>query len=131
MINLGLVYHTRANALGRAGDLAGAMQVAQKASKMLDEAQPLLLELVANGNNDVGRYLAQFQPLRLQIHAMIGQIHAGGGDMEACEAEFRKAVESFPDAAMSWQLLGRILDLRGKKEEAQEVNAKIHALGAR
>ena len=133
MINLGLLYNTRGNLLAQTGDIPGAKQVAIKAAKYLDEGKPSLEALVAAGGADsqVQDFLRQHRPLRLMSHRLLGQIYAGEGDLEACEAEFRRATESFPDDSSAWQMLHRILEMRGKSEEAQGLMDKILALSSR
>ena len=96
MINLALVYHRRAGSLAQSGDLPGALKLSVDAAKLLDTAQPLLKDLVASGNQESVRYLSQYEPLRLQAYALIGNIHAGSGDLAASEEEFRKATKTFP-----------------------------------
>ena len=128
MINLGLIQHSRANVLAPSGDLLGAKEAALKATEYLETAKPLLDELVRQGKNGAEQYLLQYKPLRLQNYRIVGQIYAGTGDMAACEHEFRRATEAFPDEAMAWQLLGRVLDIQGKTDEAVEVMTKIQQL---
>jgi hypothetical protein len=42
MLNLGLVYQTRGNALASGGDLAGAKKATMDSAQYLDSAKPLL-----------------------------------------------------------------------------------------
>ena len=128
MINLGLIQHSKANVLAPSGDLQGAKQAALKATEYLETAKPLLDELVKQGKNGAEQYLQQYKPLRLQNYRIVGQIYAGTGDMAACEHEFRQATNAFPDEAMAWQLLGRVLDIQGKADEVAKVMTKIQQL---
>jgi tetratricopeptide (TPR) repeat protein len=128
MLNLGLVYQTRGNALASEGDLAGAKKAALDSAKYLDSAKPLLKQLQMDGSAESDAYMSRYGPLRLQSHRLMGQIHAGLGDYESCEKEFRAATEAFPNEPGSWQMLGRILEIQGKKEEAQTVIAKLNAI---
>ena len=130
MMNLGLVYHTRANMLAQTGDIPGAKAAALDAGKYVDAAKPLLDYQAATQKADVdfSRYAQQYRPLRLQCHRLLGQILANLGDMEACEAEFRTATENFPNEPSAWQMLGKILEVQGKTEEMQAVIAKLKTL---
>jgi Flp pilus assembly protein TadD len=109
MMNLGLLYNTRGNLL----------------------AQSMLEGLAASGKADsqVHKYIQQYRPLRLQSHRLLGQLYAGAGDMAACESEFRLATESFPDEPLAWQMLQRVLDMQGKKDEAKMAMDKMLSLG--
>lgn len=122
MINLGLLYNTRGNFFAQTGDMVGASKAANDAARYLDEAKIVLTDLSSNGKLDsqLGKYFEQFRPLRLQTHRLIGQLHAGSGDMLACEAEFRRATENFPDESFAWQMLSRVLELQGKVDEANK-----------
>lgn len=130
MINLSLVLQKKANNLAPAGDLNGAKLAINQAAKLVDEAKPMLDAKVALGsaNAEDAMYASQLKPLRVQIHRLCGQILAGMGDLEACEAEFRTASEQFGDIPGIWEALARILDLRGKTEEAIQAREKIAAL---
>jgi tetratricopeptide (TPR) repeat protein len=128
MMNLGLVYQTRANALASNGDLIGAKQAALDSVKYIDAAKPLLEQLKLSGSSEVDEYIARYGPLRLQGYRLMGQIFAGLQDYEACEKEFRLATETFPNEASSWQMLYRILELQGKMEEAQAAMGKAKAI---
>ena len=128
MVNLGLIQHTRANVLAPSGDLAGAKAAAMQATDYLEAAKPLLEDLLKQGKSDAAHYLSQYRPLRLQNYRMVGQIYAGTGDMDACEREFRRATDEFPNEQMAWQLLGRVLDIQGKGDEAKQVMAKLQQL---
>lgn len=82
----------------------------------------------ASADADSQRYIAQFNPLRLQVHRLTGQILAGAQEFATCEEEFRRASQSFPDVPGVWDMLARILDLQGKTEEAAAARAKIDEL---
>lgn len=131
MINLALVYFTRGESLAQGGDLAGAKDAAIDTAKYLDQAMPLFDEMVSDGKADgqLGKYIARYRPLKLQSHRLLGQLHAGAGDMEACEKEFRTATENFPDEPLAWKMLQRILEVQGKKEEANSALEKLISLG--
>lgn len=120
MMNLGLLYNTRGSFLAQTGDLEGAKIAALDASKFLNQGKPLLDELVKSGKADaqVEQYIKQYRPLRLQAHQLLGQLHAGAGDLSACESEFRLATSNFPDEPIAWQMLGRVLEMQGKTEES-------------
>lgn len=128
MLNLGLVFQTRGNALASGGDLAGAKKAAMESAQYLDSAKPLLEQLQADGSAEADIYISRYGPLRLQSHRLVGQIHAGLGDLESCEKEFLAATEAFPNEPGSWQMLARILEVQGKKEEAQAAVAKLNAI---
>ena len=111
MVNLGLLYNAKGNSLAQSGDMDGARGAALKSGKYLDEAKPLLEGIVAAGTKDlmIQKYMEQYVPLRLKAHQLMGQIHAGGGDWAACEAEFRLATEKFPNNQVGWRMLQRAL----------------------
>eukprot|EP00980_Cylindrotheca_fusiformis_P003288 scaffold743_cov117-Cylindrotheca_fusiformis.AAC.7 len=131
MMNLSLVYIARGNALAQSGDLQGAMKVALDAARYMDEGKELLDVVASSGNADgmIDRFIQQFRPLRLQAYRLIGQLHAGAGDMTSCEDEFRKATERFPDDLTAWKLLERILQVQGKQSDLAAVAAKIRSFG--
>jgi tetratricopeptide (TPR) repeat protein len=131
MMNLGLLYNTRGNLLAQSGDIDGAKRTAIDASRYLDQGKPMLEGLAASGKADsqVHKYIQQYRPLRLQSHRLLGQLYAGAGDMAACESEFRLATESFPDEPLAWQMLQRVLDMQGKKDEAKMAMDKMLSLG--
>jgi tetratricopeptide (TPR) repeat protein len=122
MINLGLLYNTRGNYLAQMGDMKGASKAAHAAAKYLDEGKALLSALSTDGKLDsqLERYFQQYRPLRLQTHRLIGQLYAGEGDMLSCEAEFRRATESFPEESFAWQMLSKVLEVQGKHAEASK-----------
>lgn len=120
MVNLGLLFNTRGSFMAQTGDMSGAKAAADKAARFLDEAKSLLDTLAANGKVDdqLGKYIQQYRPLRLQTYRLVGQLFAGAGDLASCEAEFRRAAEQFPDDAFAWQMLNRVLEMQGKHEDA-------------
>ena len=132
MMNLALVHNTRANQFAQTGDLSNAKESALKAGTFLDQAKPLLDALASNisasADADSQRYIAQFKPLRLQVHRLTGQILAGANEFQACEEEFLRASQSFPDVPGVWDMLARVFDLQGKADEAQAARAKISEL---
>jgi len=131
MINLAIVYQKKANALAAKGDLTGARTPVDDAVRYLEDAKPLLDDVIrksAAGGTDAGeeeRYVAQFRPIRLACHRMMGSLFAGMKDLGGCEREFRSAVESFPDAPAAWQMLVRVLQMQGKTEEASQALEKL------
>lgn len=130
MINLGLLYNTRGNIMAQTGDMAGASASATDAARYLDEGKSRLDALAADGklNDDLGKYVSQYRPLRLQNHRLVGQLHAGAGDMPSCEAEFRRATENFPDDSFAWQMLSRVLEMQGKQDEAAGAAERVRSL---
>jgi len=128
MMNLGLVYQTRANSLASGGNLAVAKQAALDSVKCIEAAKPLLDDLKVTGSSEADEYIAQYGPLRLQGYRLMGQVHAGLADYEACEKEFRAATEAFPNETTAWQMLYRILEIRGKSDEAQAAMDKAKAI---
>ena len=130
MINLGLLYNTRGNMLAQTGDYSGSKEAALEGRKHLDAAKPLLEAMKAAGqlDDDLGQYLRQHRPLRLQNHRLLGQLLAATGDLAACESEFRLATESFPDEPGAWQMLSKVLEAQGKTAEAQGLVEKINRL---
>ena len=127
MMNLALIHNARANQFAQGGDLPNAKASSLKAGSFLDQAKPLL-DALASADADSQRYIAQFKPLRLQVHRLTGQILAGAQEFAACEEEFRRASQSFPDVPGVWDMLARILDLQGKTEEAAAARSKINEL---
>lgn len=130
MLNLGHVYQRQAEQSAAGGNLQSAREYAIKAGDFLDSAKPLLDNLIANDSNDAEnqRYAAQFSPLRVQCHRIMGSIFAGMKDFPSCEAEFRKATESFPQVKGAWEMLTRILELQGKTEEAGQARKQLNIL---
>ena len=132
MMNLALVYQIQGEQIAMSGNLEGAKSLALQASKFADDAKPLLEDLMKtpsfSGDSDLARYLQQFQPQRLRCHRLLGQIFAGMGNLPASEAEFREATRNFPSEAAAWQMLGRVLDVQGKTEEAVEVAKTVQNL---
>ena len=130
MSNLGLLYNTRGNYLAQTGDMNGAQKAANDAVRYLEEGKARLDALMSDGKLDsqLQEYASRYRPLRLQSHKLIGQLHAGAGDMVACEAEFRQATESFPDDAFAWQALSRALEMQGKVDEAKQAVEKAQLL---
>lgn len=120
MINLGLLYNTRGDFMAQTGDLAGAKKAAIDAARYLDEGKARLDDLASNGKLDaqLETFAPQYRKFRLQTHRLVGQLHAGGGDMSSCEAEFRRATDNFPEDSLAWQMLSRILEIQGKEDEA-------------
>mmetsp|Transcript_74157 Transcript_74157/g.214815 ORF Transcript_74157/g.214815 Transcript_74157/m.214815 type:complete len:664 (+) Transcript_74157:131-2122(+) len=130
MVNLGLLYNTKGNVLAQGGDMEGAKAAVKDAAKYLEEAKSLLEQLSIEGKLDsqLKTYLTRYQPLRLQAHQLQGQLYAGSGDMNAAEAEFRQATESFPDSSFAWQIFGRVLEIQGKAEEARQAIDRANSL---
>mmetsp|Transcript_25649 Transcript_25649/g.38727 ORF Transcript_25649/g.38727 Transcript_25649/m.38727 type:complete len:146 (-) Transcript_25649:181-618(-) len=130
MLNLGHVYQTQAEQYAAGGNLQSAKEYALKAGDFLDSAKPLLDNLISNDLNDAEnqRYAAQFSPLRLQCHRIMGSVFAGMKDFPSCEAEFRKATESFPRVKGAWEMLARILEVQGKTSEAEKAREQLNML---
>jgi superkiller protein 3 len=131
MINLALIYHNKVGQAFQQQNIDSAKTAALKAASYLDLAKPLLDE-VARSNpsirKSIQQYLSQYNTLRLSCHRNLGQIYAGTGNMALCEEEFRRATEAFPTEVQSWQMLGRVLEIQGKKVAMQEVIEKIQQL---
>ena len=130
MMNLGLLYNTRGNFLAQTGDMDGAKSASLDAAKYLDESKHLLDILASSGDldGDLEKYIDRYRPLRLQAHRLAGQLSAGSGDMESCEAEFRLATKNFPDEVFSWQMLSRALEMQGKTDESAQALATAKSL---
>ncbi len=98
MMNLGLVYTKKAEFSAAGGNLESAKDFATKAGEMIDTAKPLLDEILAEGSSsdDDKKYAAQFTPLRLTCHRVLGSIYAGMKDFSSAEDEFKRASERFP-----------------------------------
>ena len=77
MVNLGLVYQKRAEQSAAGGDLVSAKDFATRAGDLLDSAKPLLDDLLASGTGggDDAKYVAQYNPLRLQCHRIMGSVY--------------------------------------------------------
>lgn len=131
MMNLSLIYINRGNSLAQGGDIEGATKVALDAAKYMEQGKLMLDALVATGKADdqIGSFIQQYRPLRLQAHRLVGQLYAGSGNFEKCEAEFRKATQSFPEDVSAWKMLERILQMQGKTEELEAVAQKLQLLG--
>lgn len=130
MMNLGLLYNTRGNFLAQTGDMDGAKSASADAAKYLDESKHILDNFASSADldSDLEKYLDRYRPVRLQAHRLAGQLSAGSGDLESCEAEFRLATKNFPDEAFSWQMLSRALEMQGKTEEAIQALATAKSL---
>lgn len=131
MMNLALVYQSKANTLASQGDLPGAKNAVLQAAKLLDDAKPLVDALVASGTggDENERYALQYEPLRLQCHRLTGSILAGMKDFAGCEVEFRTAIKNFPHVPGPWEMLARVLDAQGKTEEAAQAREKLASFG--
>jgi len=130
MFNLSLLLQQKANNLATSGNLEEAKAAIMEASKLLDDAKPLIDARIALGgsNSEDAMYASQFKPMRVQCHRVLGQVMAGMGDMVSCEQEFRIASEKFPDIPGIWAALSRVLEIQGKMDEAQVCKAKFEAL---
>lgn len=127
MMNLAVLLHKKANNLAASGDLNCAKLSIDDAAKLVDDAKPLLDIKTALGDSspEDAVFAKQLYPLRIQIHRLCGQILAGKGDWVGCEAEFRTASEKFGDVPGIWDALARVLDLRGKSDEANQARQKL------
>ena len=87
MMNLGLVYQKKAEQNAASGNLESAKDFASNASNLLDAAKPPFDELLASGSSDIDdeKYAAQYTPLRLQAHRILGSVYAGLKDFPSCE----------------------------------------------
>jgi len=130
MMNLGLVYTQKAELLAAGGNLDSAKDFATRAGNYIDDAKPLLDELLASGSSDESdkQYAAHFAPFRLKCHKIMGSVFAGLKDFGSCENEFRKATENFPDFKGAWQMLSRVLEIQGKSSEALEARNRLNSL---
>mmetsp|Transcript_18099 Transcript_18099/g.29632 ORF Transcript_18099/g.29632 Transcript_18099/m.29632 type:complete len:678 (+) Transcript_18099:140-2173(+) len=130
MFNLSLLLQQKANNLATSGNLEEAKAAIIEASKLLDDAKPLIDARIALGgsNSEDAMYASQWKPMRVQCHRVLGQVLAGMGDMLSCEAEFRTASEDFPEIPGVWAALSRVLELQGKLDEAQVCKAKFAEL---
>eukprot|EP00554_Chaetoceros_debilis_P002154 CAMPEP_0194089318 /NCGR_PEP_ID=MMETSP0149-20130528/33730_1 /TAXON_ID=122233 /ORGANISM="Chaetoceros debilis, Strain MM31A-1" /LENGTH=650 /DNA_ID=CAMNT_0038773209 /DNA_START=246 /DNA_END=2198 /DNA_ORIENTATION=+ len=131
MMNLGLVYSKKAELSAANGDLESAKSFATKAGSMVDSAKPLLdanLLVEGTNNDDDKKYAAQYVPLRLTCHRILGSVFAGMKDFDASEKEFRKATENFPQIPGAWEMLARVLEIQGKASEAIEARSKRQGL---
>lgn len=127
MMNLGLLYQKKAESTAADGNLETALDLATKASNLIDQAKPLLDAMIArhSGGADDQKYIAQFAPLRLQCHRILGSVHAGMKNFEACEKEFRMAISNFPNEVNAYHMLVRVLEIQGKDAEAQKIRSML------
>ena len=67
-----------------------------------------------------------------QTHGVIRRhtrfVPFGLKDFGACEEEFRKATDKFPDIEGAWQMLARVLEIQGKNDEVAKVREKMQQL---
>lgn len=127
MMNLSLLYQKKAEVLAADGNLEAALDFATKASNHMDQAKPLLDTAITGASigTDDQKYIAQFAPLRLQCHRILGSVHAGMKNFEACEKEFRTAISNFPNEVNAYHMLARVLEIQGKDAEAQKIRAML------
>lgn len=130
MMNLALVYLKQGESNAAKGGLPKAKDLITKAVDNLEKAKALLDEAMVQGSitDDEKRYIQQYRPVRIQCHRLAGSILFGLKDFDACENEFRKATENFPDIQGPWEMLARVLELQGKSDEAAIVREKISQL---
>jgi len=131
MMNLGLLYQKKAEITAADGNLEAALDLATKSSNLMDRAKPLLDSAISSGAPGIAddqKYIAQFTPLRLQSHRILGSVYAGMKNFEACEKEFRMAISNFPNEPNAYNMLARVLEIQGKDAEAQKVRAMLHNL---
>ena len=84
-----LLLQQKANSLATSGNLEDAKAAIMEASKLLDDAKPLIDARIAlGGSTEDAMYASQFKPMRVQCHRVLGQVLAGMGDMLSCESEF-------------------------------------------
>ncbi|KAG7359226.1 serine/threonine protein kinase [Nitzschia inconspicua] len=127
MINLALIYHNKVGQAFQQQDIDAAKAAVLQAASYLDSAKPLL-DQVSSFESGMQQYQSQYNTLRLACHRNLGQIYAGTGDLALCEEEFRRATDAFPTEIQAWQMLGRVLEIQGKKEAMQDVISKIQQL---
>ncbi|KAG7355187.1 serine/threonine protein kinase [Nitzschia inconspicua] len=127
MINLALIYHNKVGQAFQQQDIDAAKAAVLQAGSYLDSAKPLL-DQVSSFESGMQQYQSQYNTLRLACHRNLGQIYAGTGDLAMCEEEFRRATDAFPTEIQAWQMLGRVLEIQGKKEAMQDVISKIQQL---
>jgi len=134
MMNLAIVKQHYVRDCIQTQAISQAKQHATECAAYLDEAKPLLEQAVREGSDgsiidtEAVQYLQRFKPLRLGAHKYLAQFHAGEGNLEASEEESRKATDTFPDDLSAWNLLGRVLEVQGKQDEAKIVMEKMVAL---
>lgn len=134
MLNLALVYHSKAAKLVRTGNIEAAKSNILIAGKKFDAAKPMLDELSALAKNqgktddDAEAYISRFRPLRLNCHKLAGQILAGLKDFAGCEKEFQIATDSFPNEPGAWDMLARVLEIQGKLDDAKAAKEKVATL---
>jgi Tfp pilus assembly protein PilF len=130
MVNLALVYIKQGESIAATGDLPKAKDTVVKAANYLDNAKVLLDQSILDNVMDAEeqRYVHQYKPLRLQCYRLIGSILFGQKDYNACENEFRKATEHFPDIQGGWEMLARVLELQGKSDEIASIRETINQL---
>ena len=138
MMNLSMVYLKKCESNAAQGNLSSAKDFVVKAADYLEQSKELLDEAISSSNNNMNsneedinelkRYVMQFKPLRLQCHRLLGSILFGSKEYGACENEFRKATESFPDIQGAWEMLARVLELQGKTDEVASIREKINQL---
>jgi len=127
MVNLGLVYYAKSTQYAASNKLPLAKETVDKAKYHLETALPLLESTAkdSSGSNDIQSYLSQYKAMRMQVYRLTGQLFAGMGDLAASEQEFRDATSEFPNEKGAWFALARVLDLRGKKDEAADLMSKF------
>ena len=136
MMNIATVYLKKCESSAKQGNLSGAKDFIVKAADYLEQSKSLLDEAISNGvppnNHDeviqLKGYARQFKPLRLQCHRLLGSLLFGLKDYDACEDEIRKSTERFPDFKGAWEMLIRVLELRGKTDEVAGIQEKINQL---
>jgi tetratricopeptide (TPR) repeat protein len=133
MVNLALIYHNKVTTAFQIQDIGSAKTAAIQAANYLDDAKPMLKDLIfgSGGGGDgstMQQYVKQWETLRLACHRDLGQIYAGTGRMDLCEEEFRKAVAAFPAEIKAYQMLGRALEIQGKTSEMEQIIMKIQEL---
>lgn len=133
-MNLSILYHLRGEALAQEGDLETARALAFRASKLADDSKQRIDALLtmdgaaSAGSHDLDSYRSKYKPHRLKCFRLVGQIHAGMGNLPSSEDTFRKATEAFPTDRTAWMMLGRVLQVQGKTDEAAAVQRRIELL---
>ena len=130
LMNLAMVYLKQSEMNAANGNLPKAKDLVTKAAENLEDSKRLLDEVMKKGSitDDEKRYIQQFRPLRIQCHRLSGSVLFGMKDLDACEKEFRTATENFPDIQGPWEMLARVLELKGKSDEVALVRETINQL---
>lgn len=130
MMNLAFLQQKQAMQHAQSGDLPGAKNLMHQAANYLDAAKDLLdNEIVSGqGDGDTKLYHARFEPQRIECHRTSASIMAGLRDFDACEQEFRTAIQNFPHVPGLYEGLARVLDALGRPNEAVQARETLQSL---